>query len=51
MITFPVSVKMYAKVIPTKGKHILKLLGGYITEVKKENWDLLGASRYTDLNH
>ena len=49
--TFPVSVKMCAKVIPTKGKHILKPLGRYITEVKKENWDLVGASRYADLNH
>ena len=49
--TFPVGVKMCAKVIPTKGKHILKPLSGYITEEKKENWDLVGASRYADLNH
>ena len=50
--TFPVSVKMCAKVIPSKGKQILKPLSGYITEVEKnENWDLVGASRYADLNH
>ena len=49
--TFQVSVKMCAKVIPTKEKHILKLPSGYITEVKKENWDHVGASRYADLNH
>ena len=47
----PVSVKICAKVIPAKGKHILKPLSGYITEVNKENWDLAGASHYADLNH
>ena len=49
--TFLVSVKMCAKVIPTKGKHILKPLSGYITEVKKKKkkWDIVGASRYDDL--
>ena len=34
--TFPVSVKMCAKVIPTKGKHYLKPQSAYIRELKKE---------------
>ena len=35
--TFPVSVKMCAKLITTKEKYILKPLAEYITKVKKEN--------------
>ena len=37
---------MLAKHIPTKGKHILKPLVVYITKVKKNGWDLIGASGY-----
>ena len=41
---------MRAKYIPTKGKHILKPLVVYITEVKKNCWDPIGASGYAILN-
>ena len=48
IITFLVSVKMHAKVIPTNGKQILNSQLGYLPKLQKNIWDHVGASRNAD---